>query len=62
MAKGDPVRFVEAGTEETVELARTLNYMSNELEKVDKMQNWVYNIQKYSMTIRKQRIICKLYE
>ncbi|MBQ8567119.1 MAG: HAMP domain-containing histidine kinase [Clostridia bacterium] len=38
MAKGDPVRFVEAGTEETVELARTLNYMSNELEKVDKMQ------------------------
>ena len=32
------VRFEETGTEETVELARTLNYMTDELSKVDKLQ------------------------
>jgi len=38
MAKGETVTFEETGTEETVELAKTLNNMSNELRKVDKMQ------------------------
>lgn len=32
------VRFEETGTEETVELARTLNHMTEELSKVDKLQ------------------------
>ena len=38
LAKGEPVTFDETGTEETVELARTLNSMSRELKKVDNMQ------------------------
>ena len=32
------VKFEETGTEETVELARTLNHMTEELSKVDKLQ------------------------
>ncbi|MBQ9743812.1 MAG: HAMP domain-containing histidine kinase [Clostridia bacterium] len=38
ISKGIPVVFEETGTEETVELAKTLNNMSEELNKVDKMQ------------------------
>lgn len=38
LAMGEPVTFEEAGTEETVELAKTLNSMSEDLKRVDKMQ------------------------
>lgn len=38
LAMGEPVIFEETGTEETVELAKTLNNMSKELKKVDNMQ------------------------
>ena len=38
LVMGEPVTFEETGTEETVELAKTLNSMSEDLKRVDKMQ------------------------